>query len=327
MVVNGVSFPISSANTFQRQEPEPKPIQIQYKDSVLNDQDRQALMVQVGEHASPEVKKVIDNAGYSSTDKLKALARDPEKTKVFHEALAKYFRDPNSNAAEFASSELYKRDTNQRLSYYHDLEKGIFVAPTEAVPQDKCDSLREIARIEEASYYKSNNKQFKDTVTFIDQSSSNTGFALSINKTENLCGIEVHQLPKDGLYLFKPNQTNEFISIPRAEDLFLDRSISQDTKVSTLLNSANIAIVNLAETIDEQICELQRAIVQNKVDIIDSGAHQIEDQDGTFLQTKISGEAIYTITCKKVMAKVRSMENICCQELPIWLPGRIMHLQ
>ena len=79
-------------------------------------------MVQLGEHASPEVKKLLDEAGYSSTDKLKALARDPEKTKVFHEALAKYFRDPNSNAAEFASSELYKRDTNQMLSYYHDLE-------------------------------------------------------------------------------------------------------------------------------------------------------------------------------------------------------------
>ena len=50
MMVNGVSFPISSANTFQREKPQPKQVQIQYKNSVLLDQDRQALFVQVGEH-------------------------------------------------------------------------------------------------------------------------------------------------------------------------------------------------------------------------------------------------------------------------------------
>ena len=150
------------------------------------------------------MKQVLDKAGYSSTDKLKALASDPQKTEILHQALADYYNDPNSTAAEFASSgALYKRDTNQILSYYHDLEEGIFVAPTETVPQDKCDSLREITRVGKANYYKSNKKQFKDTITFIDQSSSNTGFALSINKTEMLCGIQVYQLPKDGLYLFR----------------------------------------------------------------------------------------------------------------------------
>ena len=50
------------------------------------------------------MKQVLDKAGYSSTDKLKALASDPQKTEVVHQALADYFNDPNSNAAEFAAS-------------------------------------------------------------------------------------------------------------------------------------------------------------------------------------------------------------------------------
>merc|ERR1712240_688302 len=216
---------------------------------------------------------------------------------------------------------LYKRDTDQKLTYFHDWEEGIVVTQTEAVPQSKCDSIREITKIGKANYYKSNNNQFKDTITFIDQSSSNTGFALSINKTQLLCGIQVYQLPKESLYLFKPNNTGDFIRIPSAEGRFLDKSISQDTKVSTLLNSANIAIVSLAETIDEQVCELQRGITQNKIEIINSGAQHIQDQEGTYLQTKVSGEAIYTVTCRKVMAKVRDMKNVCCSELPIWLAG------
>ena len=322
VMVNGVSFPISSANTFKREKPKPKPVQIQYKDSVLLDQDRQALFVQVGEHASPEVKKILDRAGYSSDDKLQAIANDPEKTEVLHQALAKYFYDPNSTAYQFASSgALYKRDTEQKLTYFHDWEEGVIVTHTETVPKDKCDSLREITRIEKANYHKTNNNQFKDTITFKDQSSSNTGFALSINKTQLLCGIQVYQLPKESLYLFKPNNTGDFIRIPSAEGRFLDKSISQDTKVITLLNSANMAVVSLAETIDEQVCELQRGITQNKLEIINAGAQHIQDQEGTFIQTKVSGEAIYTITCRKVTAKVRSMENVCCNELPIWLPG------
>merc|ERR1712240_985399 len=215
---------------------------------------------------------------------------------------------------------LYKRDTDQKLTYFHDWEEGIVVTQTETVPQSKCDSIREITKIEKANYYKSNNNQFKDTITFKDQSSSNTGFALSINKTELLCGIQVYQLPKDGLYRFKPNSTRDFIQIPSAEGRFLDKSISQDTKVITFLNS-NMAVVSLAETIDEQVCELQRGITQNKIELINSGAQHIQDQEGTYLQTKVSGEAIYTITCKKVMAKVRNMKNICCNELPIWLAG------
>ena len=73
---------MESVNTFEREKPEPKPIQVLYKDPVLRDQDRQALMVELTKHASPEVKKLLDEAGYSSTDKLKARARDPEKTKA-----------------------------------------------------------------------------------------------------------------------------------------------------------------------------------------------------------------------------------------------------
>ena len=87
----------------------------------------------------------------------------------------------------------------------------------------------------------------------------------------------------------------------------------------SVATSATLAIINVAESVDSNFCRLHKNIIKNKLNLITSSLTQLQDKDNRYLQTVVSGETIFTLTCQQIPAIARNENGLCCQELPIYI--------
>ena len=80
-----------------------------------------------------------------------------------------------------------------------------------------------------------------------------------------------------------------------------------------------MAVINMAESVDSNFCQLHKNVVSNKLNLVTSNLQQLQDNNGEFLQTFTAGETIFTLSCVKIEAIARDEPRVCCQELPIFI--------
>ena len=111
----------------------------------------------------------------------------------------------------------------------------------------------------------------------------------------------------------------DYIKVPKARNLFLDPGLSSDSKILSVATSATMAVINMAESVDSNFCQLHRNVVSNKLNLVTSNLQQLQDHHGEYLQTFTAGETIFTLSCVKVPAIARNEPGVCCQELPVFI--------
>ena len=276
------------------------------------------MLVRLGQVIPPEDKRVLFQEGLTVDDKLAAVARDPQKAQLYNRLLLEHHKNLSLNRVDY-QSQRYSRSATQPYIWFNDMKLGLFVLPTKMVPSSPCDSLREIMRINRAQYYKSEKANtFSNVVTF-QEPNTGTGLAVLLQNETELCGHKFFSLQRDDLYLNLPNSTDNYLSIPRARDRFLNPSLSFDSKIMSVATSATLAVINIAESVDSNFCQLHKNIVKNKSNLITSSLTQLQDQDNRYLQTVVAGETIFTLTCQQIPAIARNEDGLCCQELPIYI--------
>ena len=130
--------------------------------------------------------------------------------------------------------------------------------------------MREIMRVDKANYYHSEKRNsFSDVVTF-QEPISGAGLAVSLKNETELCGLNMYSLQRDDLYLNLPNATSNYIEVEKARNRFLDPGLSSDSKILSVATSATMAIINMAESVDSNFCQLHKNVFANKLNLVTS---------------------------------------------------------
>ena len=317
-IQDSVSFNLQSANTFKRDKPKDLGVPPRYNNVLKKDVERSQLLVRLGEVITPAEHRIIFQEGLSNDDKLEAVVRDPKKAALFNELLIRHFQDLYHTNTTYRHDR-YSRESTSPLSWFNDRFEGLFVVKTELIPETHCDSMREIRRITDAKFYRSErNETFSDIVTF-SEGQSNTGLAAVLANKTIICGEELYTLQLDNLYLNMPKSHEQFLSIPKAKERFLSQSLSFNSKVTSVATAATLQLMNVAKSVDYNFCNLHRNIIQNRINLITSGQAHIQDQHSVHLQTVVAGESIFTLRCQQILAVARDEQNVCCMELPIYI--------
>ena len=92
-IPNILSFPMETANTFTRAMPKKMPPPARHRDVFKADTERMHSLIQLGESAPQDIKRILFAEGYSNDDKLASVANDPFKSELFNNTLVSFHKN------------------------------------------------------------------------------------------------------------------------------------------------------------------------------------------------------------------------------------------
>ena len=202
---------------------------------------------------------------------------------------------------------------------YKDLSLGTFAYDTRDIPQSDCEKVITLGTSNEALLY--NSRSEAPDIIMFRKNDTNTHVGLTLHEKIAVCGHEG----------YRTSVKDVMVILLNPKDLFINTSSAlPDLDNEIVLESAFVSIAVKAELssdqnfmqLEEELCHIQRASMDSKLQLLKQPKAQIFNSNGQPLHVVATGETLVVFSCNEVSAKLRHSSKLCCEELPILLKDK-----
>ena len=210
------------------------------------------------------------------------------------------------------------RNNVNTLEAYQDLAYGTVVFNISGLPRNECEAFRSISRISDGELLKSKLESF----SILKYSQGEDNVAITLNKNTRICGKTMYETKIKNIFVVLIEDQEEYLENRKLEVSEYDRDVLYEAELRAALNSLELSTDALYMDINHRICLLQRqqillmqAMLLNQLEIL-------RDEEGNTVYSHAAGEVAKVHKCKKILAKARTGDEKCCEEMAVWVGER-----
>ena len=98
----------------------------------------------------------------------------------------------------------------------------------------------------------------------------------------------------------------------------MDEEILLESEIRSTTTSVELALDHLYKKMNARTCEISRRLMRNTATLLKANMETLYDEHGAPLFHHVAGEGVTFFRCTPTIVQVRTGEERCCVELPIW---------
>ena len=201
---------------------------------------------------------------------------------------------------------------------YQDEVHGVFVANKSDLPTDACQTVQSVWTSDNVTVHKSRKLQHADILEIKGAHPNSESLSIILKTPTQVCGRTVWQTAIPEMYVLYLSEHDSPLTKHPIHTDELDQWIYIKSLVMSSVSATELSLDRDFNQISYEICENNRQLLISQLrDIKSEGESLIFDTRGNPTLPIKSGELVYLFHCTPVMGRIRSLPNICSQELPV----------